>query len=526
MATVRELVTRYAFKADTAQVAKFDRAVANIKSTARGAGKAILKLGVGAGAMAAGIGKLVNDVSVRADQIAKVAKRVGVSGQFLQRLGHAAELSGTSLDEVTVSLRRLAGAAFESTRGSKETKNAFREVGVEVRKSDGTLKNVEQLTLEVFEGLGKMTDATKRAAIAQKLFGRAGQSMLPMLSAGPEGLRDMMAEADRLGIVLDNEALAGAENFRDALSRMKAVVSGVGAQIATSIMPAIEQSVKAVQAWVSENRELLAQITSGAIEVLGVALRTIGQVLKFVAENWKTVVAVMGVFAGVKALLAIISIAKAVSGVGVALVGVGKAALGAQAAMSAAGGASALLKGSLSKVGAVGAALGVGWVIGKKLDEWLGLSDKLSNALLGINKRFAVARVHRFDKDVRAQRISAMAQRLGELRQRGVQSVEGAAGGARVKLDQEGIARLLRAQAEKLGVSGQAQAELIPALISQLGRAPAGAVAPSKSVNVAPAQINVTVPAGTTPTQAKRVADAAGAATTAAMRRAMGDVAR
>ena len=537
MATIRELITRYAFKADTAEVQRFDRAIGNVKKAARAAGKAILKVGVGVAGMAAGVGKLVTSVADSSDKIAKTARRLQVPARFLQELRHAAELSGAEMGEVTTSLKRISAAAFDASRGSKETAEAFQAIGVEVKDAGGGLKSVEQLTLETFEGLAKMEDATKRAAIAQKLFGRAGQSMLPMLTGGVAGVRDMMNEANRLGIVLDDKALKSAEDFNDSLTRMRAVVGGVAAKIATSVMPVVEQVVEAVQAWVDENRELLSQITSGAIAALGMALKGIGAALKFVAENWKVVAGLLAAFVAVKVITGIVVLTKAITGIGYAMIGVGKAAVGMKAATTAAlaapGGAAALLKGALLKVGAAGAALGVGWVIGSKLDEWLGLSDKLSGALLGINKRFAKLRVERHGKGVRAERLKETAQRLQELRRRGVESVESKPGGPRIKLDREGIAKLLRAQAGRIGVSGQQQAKLIPALVDQMAqapaRAPAAAPAPAgstKNVQVAPTTINVTVPPGTAPTQAKRVADAAGAATTAAMRRAIGDVAR
>jgi len=123
--TVRELITKYRFDADKRPIAAFNRAIDGVKRAAKIATGAVV-------AMAAGTAKLLTSVADSSDKIAKTSRRIGVSTAFLQEMGHAAKLSGASVDDVTVGLRRLSAAAYEAGRGSKEQRDAFRALGVSV----------------------------------------------------------------------------------------------------------------------------------------------------------------------------------------------------------------------------------------------------------------------------------------------------------------------------------------------------------------------------------------------------------
>jgi methyl-accepting chemotaxis protein len=478
---------------------------------------------MGAAALAA-----VKKVAESSDKIAKTSRRIGVSSAFLQEMGHAAELSGASMNDVTVGVRRLAAAAYDASRGSKETKQAFQALGVSVKDAGGRLKSTEQLTLEAFHGLANLKDETLRTALAQRLFGRSGTALLPMLSGGVEGLVEMANEAQRLGIVLDDEALKGAEDFNDAMLRMRGTIAGVIRRVASGLMPLMTEWVKKIQAWVTANQDLIKQRLEQGLEALGSVLRSMSDVLRWVVKHWQTIKLVLLTLVAGRILAGIVGITNQVASMAGALAQVTAGAGGVSGAVGKASGAVGKLAGALGAAGQIGMALGVGWTIGTLLDRWVDASGWLAKNLHEAKAAFEAPQraARRRAVGIRAGglELGATARRLAELRERGVGAVTTRAG-ERFALDQAGISRLLQQQASNVGLSGDLVQRMLPGLLRMAQAAPAPQQS-SRNFQMGAPQITVNVPPGTSATQAQRVAEAAGAATTRSMRRAMGDVAR
>jgi len=79
--------------------------------------------------------------------------------------------------------------------------------GIDVRDQSGQLKTTERLLLEVAEALSHYTNNTEQAFLAQEIFGRSGNKMIPIIQRGAQGIRDLMMEARRKGLVASEEQI-------------------------------------------------------------------------------------------------------------------------------------------------------------------------------------------------------------------------------------------------------------------------------------------------------------------------------
>jgi hypothetical protein len=312
---IRELITKWSFKSDSKPVVVLDKAVNGLKKTVGFATKGLAVFGAGAIGAGVGVFALVQKVAVGMDKIAKLSTRVGVTSKTLQKLKHAAELSGTSLDEMVTGMRRLAAAAFDATKGSKSAKEAFSELGIEVKQQNGDLKKNETLLRETLIAMSQMTDKTKRAALAQKLFGRAGTSLLPMLQGGAFGITKMMKEAEDLGLVMTDKAMKGAEDFNDEMLRLKAMIGGFAAKFASSLMPIISKWIKSMKDWVKENKKLIDQELPKIAQGIADGVREIFKNVK-ISDVKKFLSGIAGFFKG---------LSKVINGVATAFKWIGKA---------------------------------------------------------------------------------------------------------------------------------------------------------------------------------------------------------
>ena len=171
------------------------------------------------------------------DALDEMSSRVGVSVEFLSALSHAASLSGTSIEALEVGVRKLQKTAYDAAGGSKTAEEAFAALGISVTDANGNLKGTEALFMETTTALGNVANETERAALAVALFGRSGTSLLPMLGDGADGMRAMMEEARRLGLVMSTEDAKAAAELADAWQKVTSSLKAATLQIGAAMAP-------------------------------------------------------------------------------------------------------------------------------------------------------------------------------------------------------------------------------------------------------------------------------------------------
>lgn len=196
----------------------------------------------------------IRSFAAAGDEVQKMGQRTGFSTEALSELRHAAELSGSSLEGFETSVRRMQRTVFDAGRGLKEAEDALAELGLTV--ADLERLSPEQQFDRMAAGLAAVEGDSRRAALAQVVFGRAGTSLLPMLSQGAEGLAAMRQEARDLGIVFDQEAADKAAQFNDDLTRLSASLQALGFEAAQAALPLVSGVVTGVTAALGAIREL------------------------------------------------------------------------------------------------------------------------------------------------------------------------------------------------------------------------------------------------------------------------------
>ena len=218
----------------TKAAGKSERASARITESFAKIGPA---LGLAAAAAATAISVLVKRQIDVADKMSKMSQSVGLSVESLSRLSFAAELSDINLDTLGARLTNLNRRAKEGARGVKTYQLAFDTLGVSLKDSSGKLRGTEELLLDIADKFKAMEDGTLKSALATDIFSNAGVAMLPFLNQGSEGIKELGEEGRLLGQILSEDAALAAEQFNDNLNRLGKVITGVGNNIAASLLP-------------------------------------------------------------------------------------------------------------------------------------------------------------------------------------------------------------------------------------------------------------------------------------------------
>lgn len=193
-----------------------------------------------------GMGAVISKSADLADQMAKMSAKTGVAVEELSTLKRAAELSGTNIDTLAKGIKSLNTAQLDAARGSKEQREAFRLLNVEFMNADGTLRDTREVFDDVATAFSNMEDGATKVALANKLMGRSGFEMIPLLNSGADGIRRMQGEARQFGEEISTNAAKQAEKFNDNLRDIKAAATGLGLAFTTNLLPALNEITSAM----------------------------------------------------------------------------------------------------------------------------------------------------------------------------------------------------------------------------------------------------------------------------------------
>ena len=182
-----------------------------------------------------GFGALVNQQLSVIDSTSKLADRLGVSTGALVGLQHAAGLAGSSAEGLQSGMEFMNKALGQAAAKGGPAADALQSIGLSI--ADVSAMNPEQQFVAIGDAIGKITDPAKRAYATTQLFGRSGQQLGNLFLGGAAGMRAAITEADDLGLSFSRVDGAKVEAANDALTRMQAVVVGLGRRLAIAFAP-------------------------------------------------------------------------------------------------------------------------------------------------------------------------------------------------------------------------------------------------------------------------------------------------
>ena len=200
----------------------------SLKSSIAGAGMAIA--GFGVAAVGAGIAA-TEKFAETAHELELLSQKTGMGTTALQEYGYAAKLSGSDMSGFEGAVKRM---QVNIEMGSK----AVATLGIDLSALKG-LKPEEQFS-KIADMISAVADPADRAAMAVKIFGKAGTDMLPMILGGSKGLQDMAKEANSLGVIMDEGAVKSGASFQEGLEKMEAALGGVVNQIGAELIPVLQ----------------------------------------------------------------------------------------------------------------------------------------------------------------------------------------------------------------------------------------------------------------------------------------------
>ena len=249
----------------------------------------------------------VNKTTELADTIDKQSTTLGISKQKYQEWDHALKQSGGSVSELSRGAIKFRGILDDTNRALAEQNsefdfanlstdqrilkmkeleiltddqaNAFRQLGVDMLDTNGKIKTSEQLMEEVLLATSELT-GDDQLRVINELFGRNVQGITNLVAGGKEQVKELLGEAQELGLVMSDEEIANAVAYGDAMDNLHAELEAIQSAFVADIIPVLKDAVT----WLTD-----------FLEKLNPRLQTSSIYSTFKEINEKTVAASMNV---------------------------------------------------------------------------------------------------------------------------------------------------------------------------------------------------------------------------------------
>ncbi len=180
------------------------------------------------------------------DQFAKLSQKTGISVEVLSSYAHGADLAGIDTETLAKGLARLSRNMEEAAKGGEKQKLAFQTVGISQKDLQSGSLTLDATLGKIADHLAAMPDGWQKSALAQDLFGRSGAQLIPFFNKGSAGLKEIRAEAEKLGLVWSQESAAAAEQFNDNLKRLQGTVQGFVNRELAALLPMLNDLATAL----------------------------------------------------------------------------------------------------------------------------------------------------------------------------------------------------------------------------------------------------------------------------------------
>lgn len=275
----RKVIDGTQFKNLQKQVVLFNRSMQNVAATA---GDVAGRIGGPFLALAGSVGfslqQSVTNFASTGDALDKMSQRIGITAEQLQEFSYAATHAGAAPEDLEDALKDLGEHMAEIANGIDTSSDAFtlfQKLGIEMKDAAGNMRPVEQVFLDLADAIQRNEDPALRAKMAMATMGDSGRKLIPMLTSGSDGLKQMAAQARGLGLVMSNDAVASAATMTDHMDDMRAVIGSVGNAIGAKLAPTVIRMSDRFRDLAAANREAFSQKFASVAERLAQTIEKI-----------------------------------------------------------------------------------------------------------------------------------------------------------------------------------------------------------------------------------------------------------
>ena len=254
-------------------------------------------IALGGAAVLGGFVGMIKGAIDTGDHLFDLSQKTGIAVEDLDALGFAAELNGSSLEQVSGSLAKLSKNMAEAAGGSKEAIGVFKQFGI----SQGELKSgsvtLTDAMARIADKIAAMPDGWQKTAAAQKAFGKGAAEIVPLLNAGGDAIRDARAQLEGYGALFTGGFAAASDEFNDKMALMRRMAGALSLSFAKELLPVMSGFLQGLIDAKTRVGDVAGD--SSLAEWASVAAQGIAALVDIIKVAAQAVVAILGSFKAV-----------------------------------------------------------------------------------------------------------------------------------------------------------------------------------------------------------------------------------
>lgn len=172
-----------------------------------------------------------------AGKLQDLSTQLGVSAQFLQEMKFAAEMGGSSLDEVSGALQKITIARGKALGGDQGLLDSFARFGITAEEIKSA--KVEDIFMKIGKAFEGSANPQNLLAPFRELAGKGAGSLIPAMASG---LQEAADQARAMGMIMSTEVIDALDDANDRVDIMKKTMeTGIGSLIANVMEPTFRQ---------------------------------------------------------------------------------------------------------------------------------------------------------------------------------------------------------------------------------------------------------------------------------------------
>ncbi len=256
-------------------------------TTGRNIQRSLTLISGAATAMAASIVGSLTAAIAKAEDFAfsmqKMAQQTGSSVEMFSKLAYSAKLAGVPVDDVKMAMEKLARTSSAAQNGNKEAVAAYAALGISVKDLEGPLKDSGNLMVAASKSLDKFKDSTAKTGLEQKIFGRSGAELAPLLKQIATGFDTASQQASLFGVVVGDKTAAQAKQLHESLEQLESVALGFSVRLLSGVSPALQDASDKILKFVTSANGMRT-VDTVAIDV-SKAIYDVGSAFEFLVEH-------------------------------------------------------------------------------------------------------------------------------------------------------------------------------------------------------------------------------------------------
>lgn len=240
----------------------------NLTKKAAEVGKAVA---IGAGVAVTALFGLATKASQTTDRIDKMSQQLGMSRTAFQEWDYILGQNGVSMDSMNTAMKSMTTAMSSLAEEGNKGQDTLGKLGVSVE--DLKKMKQEDIFKKAVIALQGMDDGYEKARLAQQLFGKQGQEMLPMLNQSKGSIEELTKRAHDLGLVLNDESVTAGVIFGDTLDDLKKSFSTIVAEIGVQVMPIFQRFAN----WIISNMPTIKTVAGGVLNGIANAIEWVSK---------------------------------------------------------------------------------------------------------------------------------------------------------------------------------------------------------------------------------------------------------